>query len=112
MKKLFAFVFLLTAVVSFANPGTGQPCVFPIPCAEDTCAAQPEKTVPERGTVKWFNEAKGYGFIVRERGSDVFVHHTNIITEGFRTLSVGDRVRFEVVEGPKGVQAKNVVKLV
>ncbi|MBL7815012.1 MAG: cold shock domain-containing protein [Saprospiraceae bacterium] len=65
----------------------------------------------EQGTVKWFNDAKGYGFIVRERGADVFVHHPDIITQGFKTLSEGDRVSFQVVEGPKGLQAKNVVKI-
>lgn len=65
----------------------------------------------EQGTVKWFNDAKGYGFITREHGADVFVHHASIIAEGFRTLSEGDRVTFEVVEGPKGLQAKNVVKI-
>jgi cold shock protein len=69
------------------------------------------KSMPEQGTVKWFNDAKGYGFIVRERGADVFVHHASIIAEGFRTLNEGDRVSFEVVEGPKGLQAKNVVKI-
>jgi CspA family cold shock protein len=69
------------------------------------------KSMPEQGTVKWFNDAKGYGFIVRERGADVFVHHASIIAEGFRTLSEGDRVSFDVVEGPKGLQAKNVVKI-
>jgi len=67
--------------------------------------------MPEQGTVKWYNDAKGYGFIVREHGADVFVHHASIIAEGFRTLSEGDRVSFEVVEGPKGLQAKNVVKI-
>jgi CspA family cold shock protein len=65
----------------------------------------------EQGTVKWFNEEKGIGFIVRERGEDVFVHHASIVAEGFHTLSEGDRVSFEVVEGPKGLQAKNVVKI-
>ena len=65
----------------------------------------------EQGTVKWFNDAKGYGFIVREHGPDVFVHHAPIIAEGFRTLGEGDRVSFEVVEGPKGLQARNVVKI-
>ena len=61
--------------------------------------------MPEQGTVKWFNDTKGYGFIVREHGADVFVHHAAIVAEGFRTLSEGDRVSFEVVEGPKGLQA-------
>jgi CspA family cold shock protein len=65
----------------------------------------------EEGVVKWFNDAKGYGFIVRQHGPDVFVHHASIIAEGFRTLSEGDKVTFEVVEGPKGLQAKNVMKL-
>ena len=67
--------------------------------------------MPEQGTVKWFNEGKGFGFIVRERGTDVFVHHASIIAEGLRTLNECDRVSFDVVEGPKGLQAKNVVKI-
>jgi len=62
----------------------------------------------ETGTVKWFNDAKGYGFISRENGRDVFVHHTAIQTEGFRSLAEGQRVEFEVVAGPKGDQAANV----
>lgn len=65
----------------------------------------------EQGTVKWYNQAKGFGFIVREGGADVFVHHAAITGEGPRTLSEGDRVSFEVVEGPKGLQTKNVVKI-
>jgi CspA family cold shock protein len=67
--------------------------------------------MPEQGTVKWFKDDKGYGFIVREQGGDVFVHHTAIMGEGFTTLNEGDAVSFEVVEGPKGLQAKNVVKI-
>ncbi len=67
--------------------------------------------MPEQGTVKWFNDAKGYGFIVRERGTDVFVHEASIVAEGSGTLNEGDRVSFEVVEGPKGLMAKNVVKI-
>ena len=62
----------------------------------------------EQGTVKWFNDAKGYGFIQRASGGDVFVHHTAILGEGFRTLKQGESVTFEVVDGPKGPQAKNV----
>lgn len=66
----------------------------------------------ERGTVKWFNDAKGYGFIEREGGGgDVFVHHTAILAEGFRTLGEGDPVEFEVTEGPKGLAALNVTKV-
>jgi CspA family cold shock protein len=65
----------------------------------------------EKGTVKWFNDAKGFGFITRENGPDVFVHHTAILAEGFRSLSEGDKVQFEIVEGPKGLQASNVARI-
>jgi CspA family cold shock protein len=65
----------------------------------------------EKGTVKWFNEAKGYGFIKRQSGEDVFVHFKSIIGEGFRTLKEGEEVEFEVEQGPKGLQAKNVTRL-
>ena len=61
-----------------------------------------------KGTVKWFNEKKGYGFLSREDGDDVFVHHTGIQGEGFKTLREGDSVEFEVQDGPKGPQAVNV----
>ena len=66
--------------------------------------------MPE-GTVKWFNDQKGFGFITQDDGPDVFVHHSSIQGEGFKTLSENDRVRFETVEGPKGPKAENVVKL-
>jgi len=62
------------------------------------------------GKVKWFNDAKGFGFIAREDGPDVFVHHSAIIAEGFRSLSEGQEVAFDIVEGPKGLQAANVRK--
>jgi CspA family cold shock protein len=65
----------------------------------------------EKGTVKWFNDAKGFGFIKREQGPDVFVHHTAIAAEGFRSLSEGDQVEFEVTQGQKGPQATNVRKI-
>jgi CspA family cold shock protein len=63
--------------------------------------------VPE-GQVKWFNEKKGFGFIEQDNGPDLFVHHTAITGEGFKTLSEGQKVRFEVEETPKGPKAKNV----
>ncbi len=62
----------------------------------------------EQGTVKWFNDAKGYGFISRDSGGDVFVHHSAIKSNGFRSLQEGQRVEFEVTKGPKGLQAENV----
>jgi CspA family cold shock protein len=64
-----------------------------------------------QGRVKWFNEAKGYGFITQEGGEDVFVHYTAIQMNGFRTLAEGDVVEFEVTRGPKGLQASNVRKI-
>jgi|UniRef100_A0A7V4LCW2 CspA family cold shock protein len=65
----------------------------------------------ETGKVKWFNDSKGFGFITRESGPDVFVHHTAIQGNGFRTLAEDQEVEFEVVQGAKGLQAQNVVKL-
>jgi CspA family cold shock protein len=65
-----------------------------------------------QGRVKWFNDAKGYGFISQEDGNDVFVHHSAIQGEGFKTLQENQVVEFEVVQGAKGLQAQNVVKLV
>ncbi len=64
-----------------------------------------------QGVVKWFNESKGFGFIAPDDGDDVFVHHTAIQMNGFRTLAEGDKVAFEVVQGTKGLQASNVTKL-
>ena len=65
----------------------------------------------EQGTVKWFNNEKGYGFISRNSGDDVFVHHSAIQGDGFKSLNEGDSIEFEVAKGPKGLQAQNVVKL-
>ena len=63
------------------------------------------------GTVKWFNDSKGFGFIQQDGGNDVFVHHSVIQADGFKSLAEGDRVSFEVVKGPKGLAADNVRKL-
>lgn len=65
----------------------------------------------EKGTVKWFNNAKGYGFISSEGKKDVFVHFKAIVSEGYKTLSEGDTVEFEIEDGPKGPQAANVIKV-
>jgi len=64
-----------------------------------------------QGTVKWFNESKGYGFITKDEGGDVFAHYSAINGEGFKSLSEGDMVSFEVVEGDKGPKAVNIVKI-
>lgn len=63
------------------------------------------------GTVKWFNDSKGFGFITREEGSDIFVHYSSIQGDGFKSLAEGDRVSFDVEKGDKGPKAVNVVKL-
>jgi CspA family cold shock protein len=65
----------------------------------------------EKGTVKWFNSSKGYGFISRENGEDVFVHYQSIVGDGYRSLEEGDAVEFTVEKGAKGLQAVNVTKL-
>jgi len=64
-----------------------------------------------QGKVKWFNDAKGFGFVQQDGGPDVFVHYTAIAADGFRSLAEGDRVEFEVKQGPKGLQAANVRKI-
>jgi cold shock protein len=67
--------------------------------------------VKEQGTVKWFNASKGFGFIQRESGEDVFVHYSAIQADGYRSLNEGQAVEFEVTRGPKGLQATNVTSL-
>ena len=62
----------------------------------------------KQGSVKWFNDAKGFGFITQTDGPDVFVHHSAIVADGFRSLTEGERVEFDVMQGPKGLQAVNV----
>jgi CspA family cold shock protein len=64
-----------------------------------------------QGKVKWFNDAKGFGFVQQEGGPDVFVHYTAIAAEGFKSLAEGDQVEFEIKQGPKGLQAANVRKV-
>ena len=68
--------------------------------------------MPEIGVVKWFNNEKGFGFIKRDSGDDVFVHHTSIADQaGYRSLNEGERVEFDIKQGPKGLQAENVKRL-
>jgi len=67
-----------------------------------------EYVVMPEGTVKWFNDAKGYGFITSDEGGDIFVHHTQIQSQGYRTLNEGDRVTFELTQGDKGPKAMQV----
>jgi CspA family cold shock protein len=75
---------------------------FDTPCQEEPIMA--------KGTVKWFNADKGFGFITQENGPDVFVHYSAITSTGFRALNEGDEVEFQVVQGPKGPQAQSVTK--
>jgi cold shock protein len=70
-----------------------------------------KQSMKEQGTVKWFNNDKGYGFISRASGDDVFVHHSAIQATGFKSLNEGDKIEFTVAKGPKGLQAQDVVKL-
>lgn len=63
------------------------------------------------GTIKWFNEKKGYGFIQQDNGQDIFVHYSAIVADGFKTLAEGERVKFEIEEGAKGLKAINVMKM-
>jgi CspA family cold shock protein len=97
--------------MSAAQPVDGRVAVR---CHAASCAApiaRKTSTMRITGKVKWFNNAKGYGFIERDGGSDVFVHFSAVQGNGFRTLEEGQAVEFEIVDGPKGPQAGNVTKV-
>jgi CspA family cold shock protein len=93
--------------------GSSIPQVF-LPSSKPSDSVQRNSTnlkvfsIMEQGTVKWFNDAKGFGFITRQSGEDVFVHFSAIQSKGFRSLQEGQSVQFSVVRGPKGLQAENV----
>lgn len=70
-----------------------------------------EQSAKVTGTVKWFNDQKGFGFLAQEGGKDVFVHHSAIVADGYRSLAEGDRVEFSITQGPKGPAAENVRKI-
>jgi CspA family cold shock protein len=80
-------------------------------CSDFTALKIKEERQVAQGTVKWFNDAKGFEFISQEGGPDVFVHFSAIKAEGFKSLNEGDRVEFEITQGPKGPQASNVTKV-
>ena len=82
-----------------------------IPAGATRGSAPEEGSVMATGTVKWFNDAKGFGFITQEGGEGVFVHYSAVQAQGFKSLAEGDRVEFEVTRGPKGLQAANVRKV-
>jgi CspA family cold shock protein len=97
--------------VFFCAPGASAEAARGGQAAGSAATSQGRKsTMRITGKVKWFNNAKGYGFIERESGSDVFVHFSAIQGSGFRTLEEGQAVEFEIVDGPKGPQAGNVTK--
>jgi cold shock protein len=102
-------------LLAFVTRGfTADRRVSPAAAVITNCQTNDEKDVQrmkEQGTVKWFNAAKGYGFIRRESGDDVFVHFSAITGDGYKTLEEGARVSFEVRKGPKGLQADNVERV-
>jgi cold shock protein len=104
----FDFRVLSQYPVSPLNPARDLPCRRNLPKLQRYINTKEHCTTMETGTVKWFNDAKGYGFISRQNGEDVFVHFSAIQASGFRSLQEGQQVQFDVVKGPKGWQAENV----
>jgi CspA family cold shock protein len=102
-RRILLVLLLVPALLLYTQ--TNQQCV------QRYIAIEEGTNNMEQGTVKWFNDAKGFGFVSRENGDDVFVHHSAIQSNGFRSLQEGQRVQFNVVKGPKGWQAENVQAL-
>jgi CspA family cold shock protein len=100
-----------SALVRNASLGGLVPGTHPVSEAGGEAAAVTEEVVMALGTVKWFNDAKGFGFIKQDNEADVFVHYSQIAGDGFRTLEEGQVVQFDLREGPKGLFAENVVKV-
>jgi len=90
-------------------PDVSEACLIKLPKAPNYFSGG--KSSMQKGTVKWFNESKGYGFITKEDGGDVFVHYSEIQSNSFKTLAEGQEVSFEVADGPKGPKAVNVTKV-
>lgn len=87
----------------------GVPRSVPVENYEGVCGSRPKENIVDKGKVKWFNERKGFGFIIPDNGGeDLFIHHSNIAAEGFRSLQDDQEVEFEVAEGKKGPEATNV----
>jgi cold shock protein len=105
----FGFAVLSTA--AFAGLLRRRHHPFPRSIRRGSTATEGRRSSVAQGKVKWFNGQKGYGFITTDEGEDVFVHYSAIGGSGFRTLEQGQRVQFEVTQGPKGLQAANVAKL-
>jgi cold shock protein len=83
----------------------------PLPYVAELEPARSAKVAQYRGTVKWFNNAKGYGFLGRDDGADVFVHYSSIQLEGYKSLKEGDEVEFDIIQGSKGPQADQVARV-
>jgi CspA family cold shock protein len=110
-RGLFLFPARFTAVSGESAKDAPVPTRFSEIEAPDSLLNKVSIALKEQGTVKWFNASKGFGFIQRQTGEDVFVHFSAIMSDGYRSLNEGQAVEFEVVRGPKGLQAANVQAL-